>query len=102
MRYNQILILLSFFLFSCTKENIHPEYPKVNVTYYGQTSYSNDSTLILMDSCLVRNDNQNVLWCYNYALNICIRMDGDKLSDSLNITYNHPQFQKVTIKHIRR
>ena len=93
-KYITILVIT---LISCTKEKLKT-FKQVNIKYYGVTTYNNDSTIIYKDSCLVRNDNKNQFWCYNYAFNILVKLDSFP-QNKLNVEYKHSYFQTIKIKH---
>lgn len=86
----KITTILILIFFSCqTKKN---DQPIINIKYYGNYYYDNDSSVKFKDSVLFRNDNKGQNWCYFYYPNILFKVNEIPTTDSLIITHNNYKF----------
>jgi len=87
----KITTILLLVLISCkTKQN---DQPIINIKYFGNYYYDNDSSVKFKDSVLFRNDNKGQNWCYFYYPNNLFKVNEIPTTDSVIITHNNYKFK---------
>lgn len=87
----KIIIIITLVLISCkTKQN---DQPIINIKYYGNYYYDNDSSVKFKDSVLFRNDNKGQNWCYFYYPNILFKVNKIPTTDTITILKDNYKFK---------